>query len=144
MPAPLQLVIGGQEHERLVVELPGCDRPEPKGVYDFLTARVRVDVGRFRGDFECYLSAQDFAVFLFQLRRLQSEPGGTAEFSTIEGQLGFKIRGDGRGHFEVRGRALDAPGMGNELVWSLAIDQSYLPAIIASVVLISTAYPVAR
>ncbi len=144
MPEPLQLVIGGEEHERLVVEVLGRDRPEAFDADDgnWIDARVSVAAGAFRGAVECCLRTEDFAAFLSQVRLLLAQPHGTAQFSTMEDQLGFAITGDGRGHFNARGHLMDAAGIGNRLAWSLAIDQSDLPRIIMAVSAISTSYSV--
>lgn len=142
MPEPLQLVIGGEQHERLVVEVLGRERPEAFDADDgnWIDARVSVAVGAFRGEVACCLRAEDFAAFLSQVRLLLVQPQGTAQFSTMEDQLEFAISGDGRGHFNVRGHLMDAAGIGNRLAWSLAIDQSHLPRMITAVAAISTSY----
>jgi len=144
MPEPLQLIIGGKEHERVEVALIGRECPESFDLYDgnWLEARVSVAVGAFRGEFSCTLRAQDFAELLPQLRRLHADLLGSARFATMEGQLEFEIIGDGRGHLKVRGRVVDQPGDGTSLEWSLAIDQTFLPAMIEAVSAISTMYEV--
>ncbi|MCA8977000.1 MAG: hypothetical protein KDC98_19915 [Planctomycetes bacterium] len=144
MPESLELVIGGGEHERLAVALLGRTSPESKDAYEgnWIEARVMIAVGGFRGSFECTLLAQDFARFLPQLRRLETELSGVAEFSSMEDQLGFVMRGDGQGHFEVEGHVSDQPGCGNRLAWSFSIDQTFLPAMVASVSAITAAYDV--
>lgn len=144
MSEPLQLVIGGEEHERLVVDVLGRERPEELDADDgnWIDARVSVAAGAFRGEVACCLRAEDFAAFLSQVRLLQVQPSGAARFSTMEDQLDFAIAGDGRGHFDVRGYLMDAAGIGNRLSWSLAIDQSHLPRLIAALSAISTSYGV--
>ena len=144
MPEPLQLVIGGEEHDRLVVEVLGRERPEAFDADDgnWIDARVSVAAGAFRGEVACCLRAEDFAAFLSQVRLLLVQPHGTARFSTMEDQLAFAITGDGRGHFDVRGHLMDAAGIGNRLAWSLASDQSHLPRIITTLSAISTSYGV--
>ncbi len=142
MPESLQLVIGGKEHERVAVELLGREYPEPDSLdaddSNWVPARVSVAAGAFRGQFSCCLRAEDFARLLPQLHRLEADASGSARFTTMEGQLEFEIKGDGRGHFDVRGEAMDEAGIGNKLTWSLTIDQTYLRPIIASVSAIST------
>jgi hypothetical protein len=142
MPEPLQLVIGGEEHEHLVVEVLGRGRPEAFDADDgnWIDARVGVAAGAFGGEVACCLRAEDFAAFLSQVRSLVVQPHGTARFSTMEDQLAFVITGDGRGHFDVRGHLMDAAGVGNRLAWSLAIDQSYLPRIVTALSAISTSH----
>jgi hypothetical protein len=144
MPEPLRFVIGGHEHEFVAVALLGRERPESRDTYDgnWLRARVSVAVGAFRAEVPCTLRAQDFADLLPRLRRLEVDLVGSARFATMEGQLEFEITGDGRGHLDVQGRVVDRPGDGNSLTWSLTIDQTYLPAMIAAVSAISTTYEV--
>jgi hypothetical protein len=144
MTRPLEFVLGGGERERLEVQLLGRERPDAFGVDDgnWIMARVDLAVGGFRGQFSCCLRAEDFAAFLPQLRLLEANLTGPAQFSTMEDQLGFEIRGDGRGHLDVRGHVLDQAGVGNRLAWSLAIDQTYLPQVIQAITRISTEYPV--
>jgi len=142
MPEPVQLVIGGEEHERLAVQVLGRERSGAFGADDgnWIDARVSVAAGAFRGEVACSLRAEDFAAFLAQVRLLEVQPSGTARFSTMEDQLEFAIAGDGLGRFDVRGHLMDAAGIGNRLAWSLAIDQTHLPRIIAALSDISTRY----
>lgn len=144
MHEPLEFVIGGEERERIAVLVFGRERPESHDADDgnWITAQVEVSVGGFCGQFSCCLRAEDFAAFLPQLRKLETDLIGSAEFVTMEGQLKFHIKGDGLGRFDVEGRALDRPGTGNSLGWAMTIDQTYLRSMIASASAIATVYPV--
>jgi len=144
MSEPLQFVIGAVDQESVVVALLGRERPESHDTYDgnWIKAQVSVAVGAFRGEFPCSLLAQEFADLLPELRRLHADLRGSARFSTMEGQLEFEITGDGRGHLDIRGRVVDRAGDGNALTWSLVIDQTYLPSMIAAVSAIATTYEV--
>jgi hypothetical protein len=144
MAAPLEFVVGGGEREHLVVRLMGRKYPDEFDADDgnWIHGRVEIVVGAFRGEIACNLRTEDFARFLLQVRQLETDLVGPAEFSTMEGQLGFHIGGDGRGHLTARGYVLDRPGLGNRLDWSLHLDQSYLPGIISAVTSIVASYEV--
>lgn len=139
------MVIGATEFERVEVTVLRRANPESFNIYEgnWLEAEVELAIGRFRGAFACMLLAQDFADFLPELRRLHAELVGTAKFTTIERQIEFSIVGDGKGHLEVDGHAWERVDWdGPRLTWSLNLDQTYLPELIASVSAIIEAYPV--
>jgi hypothetical protein len=144
MPEPLQLVIGSAEHERVVVEVLGRERPDSLDADDgnWILSHVSVESGGFHAQFTCSLRAEDFAAFLPQLQHLVVDPRGAAQFRTMEEQLELDLQGDGLGHFDVQGQAVDRCGTGNTIGWSQTIDQSDLLRLIASVAAISTAYNV--
>lgn len=139
------MVIGATEFERVEVTVLRRANPESFDLYDgnWLEAEVRLVIGGFRGALACMLRAEDFADFLPLLHGLQAELAGTARFTTMERQLEFSIVGDGRGHLEVSGHAWEMVGWdGPRLTWSLTLDQTYLPELIASVSAIAKVYEV--
>lgn len=140
----MKFALGGNEHERIEVDVSGYER-EPVGEYyddNWLGATVSVKVGGFSGWFGAAFMTEDFSRFLNQLRQLYETLGGKAEFNTIEGQLLIALEGDGKGHIEVRGEAMDAAGTGNRLLFNLAIDQTQLSQTMKELSNIVSEYPV--
>lgn len=142
----MQMVIGGAEHERLVVDVRGYSNPHATDIYDgnWLTARVSIDVGGFCGAFDCELRTEDFIALARDAADLHDDLRGVATFKTIEGQLEFRVAGDGLGHFEVAGEVIDRVGDGNRLAWTIHIDQTQLPEISARAASIVRTYPKRR
>lgn len=118
--------------------------PEVSDYWDgnWLGSSIDVHVGGFRGHVDADLRAEEFASFRDALRRLTEDLSGTATFETMEHWLTIRVSGDGRGHFEALCELRDDPGMGNQLRFTLAFDQTYLPAMLHELDAIVAAFPV--
>lgn len=126
-----ELVLGASEHERLVVRILDVHHEVGAGAYGhWLDAVVSIRAGAFTGEFACSMQPQDFARLATDLERAREELRVVVAFATLERQLAFRLTGDGLGHFRIEGEVLDDDG--NRLNWNLQIDQTYLPALIAS------------
>jgi hypothetical protein len=135
---------GQSQHERVEVEVLDYER-HPVGDYhddNWVTARVRVTAGGFRGTIDAAFLSEEFVSFLTQLRSLHTSLSGIAEFVTLEGQLELRLSGDGRGHIELIGQVADQPGIGNRLHFTLHFDQSQLRASIHELERVTAAFPV--
>jgi hypothetical protein len=60
----------------------------------------------------------------------------------MEGQLTVALTGNGRGHIEVTGAALDHAGIGNTLAFHFDVDQTYLPGVLGSLDAVIGHFPV--
>jgi len=124
--------LGGSGREKIIVTVHGYERA-PIGDYhddNWLAVVVQVNAGALSGKFDAAFLTEDFVSFLAQLRDLYDSLKGEAIFSTLEEQLTIRVAGDGRGGVSVAGEALDQPGIGNKLVFKLAMDQTnLLPAL---------------
>jgi len=136
--------LGGSQFERVAIEVRGYSYPAQTDSDDgnWLNCKVSVAVGSFRGSAECSLRAEDFSSLERDLIRLLEEPRGSAEFTTVETQLAFRLEGDGLGHFEVSGELFDQPGIGNCLRWRIEVDQTQIAAALDQVRAITAAVPV--
>ncbi|MHB1498853.1 MAG: WapI family immunity protein [Acidimicrobiales bacterium] len=88
------------------------------------------------------LRVDELARFRKQLQDLYRTLEGEARLESIEDWLNIVATGDGLGHVNVVGSAMDEPGMGNELRFRLQLDQTYLPAIIDSLLEVEAAFPI--
>ncbi len=68
----------------------------------------------------------DIVRFKEQLEPVYRNLRGTAEFTTIEGQLRIKVEVDKTGHVKASGELLDAAGVGNTLRFEIRFDQTLL------------------
>jgi hypothetical protein len=135
---------GQSHHERIEVEVLRYER-QPVGEYhddNWLTVQVRVCAGGFRGTVDGAFITEEFVAFLTQLRHLHQSLSGTAEFTTMEGQLHLRLTGDGKGHIEFVGEVADQPGIGNRLHFTLHFDQSQLGASIHELERVTSQFPV--
>ena len=109
------LSFGGAEFERFTIAVRGYSYPTRTDEDDgnWLNCKASVAVGGFRGSAECSLRAEEFEALESDLVRLLADPRGSAEYTTLEGQVAFTMQGDGLGHFEIRGELWDQPGIGN-------------------------------
>jgi hypothetical protein len=135
---------GQSQHERIEVDVLRYER-QPIGEYfddNWVTVQVRVCVGGFRGTIDGTFITDEFVAFLTQLRVLYQSLSGTAEFTTLEGQLHLRLTGDGKRHIELVGEVADQPGIGNRLRFTLHFDQSQLGASIHELERVAAEFPV--
>ena len=140
----MKLSLGGNEFDKVEITVHGYER-EPVGEYyddNWLRCAVDLRAGGFSGHYSAAFMTDDFSRFLSGLNSLYDTLSGKAEFNTIEEQLMIIAEGDGKGHIEVRGEALDAAGHGNRLAFSLGIDQTQLATVIKELKEITAKYPV--
>jgi hypothetical protein len=135
---------GGSEHERIEIDAISYERPPAGEYYDdnWLTVDVRVSAGGFRGEARAAFLTGELVDFLTQLRSVYQSLSGTAEFTTLEGQLRLKVTGDGKGHIELVGEVTDQPGVGNTLHFTLQLDQSQLGTSIHELEKLTETFPV--
>lgn len=141
--APMQFSFGHSKNERIEVEVFGYER-EPVGEYyddNWLTVEIRVWAGGFRGSTSASLLTHELNQFLPPLRSLYESLAGTAEFKTMEEQLGLRLSGDGQGHIALSGEIYDQPGIGNRLQFSLSLDQTLLAKSIRELEQVVAAFP---
>ena len=124
----MTFTFGGSDRERVEVDILRYER-KPVGEYwddNWLTVQVSVHAGEFHGKVNAAIFTGELVAFMNQLRPLFETLRGSAEFTTMEGQLKMRLIGDGKGHIELRGEAADEPGVGNLLSFILRFDQSQL------------------
>ena len=94
---------------------------------NWVKTKVTIQGGKFSGQYFGEFMTVDFEKFKQELSRLYNNPNGTANFNDLEGYLELKIHGDGIGHFEVKVKACDQPGIdGSQLTFTMAFDQTEL------------------
>ena len=136
--------LGGETTEYVEVTILGRSAPDATDFWDgnWLLAEVRLRTGGFTGAFRASLRTHEIADFAAELGRLQTALGETAELRTMEKQLELSLVGDGRGHFQIKGEARDEAGMGNELLFALAMDQTELSPLLRQLDDVLSRYPV--
>src|SRR5437764_7298521 len=103
--------IGFPEKERLEVSL-SPESPHGSG-YEWLSARVTINVGGFVGDVTTSLLFSELVRFKEALEPVYRTLRGKAELNTIEGQLHIVVEVDKLGHVTAKGELLDAAAEGN-------------------------------
>lgn len=135
---------GHSTQERIEIDVLGYERA-PVGEYfddNWLRCVIRVCAGGFRGKCDAAFLTGELVEFLTQLRSLFATLRGSAEFTTLEEQLYLRLIGDGKGHIDLDGNLVDAPGSDNRLHFSLHFDQTELGASICQFEKIVSAFPV--
>lgn len=135
---------GGEEAERVEVQVHGYERGPTGDYYDdnWVRVSVRVSVGAFSGSFDATFLAPEFVEFREGLSLLYESLKGVARFSTLEQQLSLELTGDGRGHIALKGLAIDAAGIGNRLEFVLALNQGHLSSALKGLDEIIGSFPV--
>jgi hypothetical protein len=139
-----EIRIGGERRDFISIRPLWRCHPEQDDYWDgnWVESEIRVRVGGFQGSFRASLRSDEFQKFKRELTRLSTTLAGKATFATMEEQLTITMDGNGRGHIQVSGQATDMAGIGNRLNFSLEIDQTHLPAIIAALSSILQKFPV--
>jgi hypothetical protein len=139
-----QFRIGSSNRAHVIVSPSRRQHPEAHDYWDgnWVYASVRIAARGFRGDFQAQLRAEEFASFRDQLKLLNEKLDGRAKFATMEGSLRIEIEGDGKGHFHAECAAVDQPGMGNRLTFTIDFDQTELPDIMRGLDAVCEAFPV--
>ena len=140
----MTFAFGQSEHERVSVEVLSYERPVTGEHYDdnWLVVAISVLAGGFSGRARASILTDELVSFAEQLHPLCETLNGTAEFSTLEGQLSLKLLGDGRGHINLTGEVLDRAGLGNALSFSFEFDQTLLQRSIHELDSVIRAFPV--
>lgn len=117
------------------------------GLFDYedgnwIDCEIELELGAFRGTFRADLRSEEFQTLMEQIDGLSLAPDGTANFSTMEGQLAFTLTGDGSEQIRVGGEAIDAAGIGNRLQFAFIIERDALREIARSLDNLLTAFPV--
>lgn len=138
--------LGLSEVEHVLVTVRNYERGVSGEYYDdnWVAVEVSVSAGAFSGQFNAAFLTKDFVQFHAALQSLYETLKGEAVFSTLEEQLSLKVVGNGRGHIEVEGVALDQAGVGNELRFRFELDQTYLLETIRGLNEVITAFPIRR
>jgi len=140
----LSFIIGENKTAYLKVQAYMHSHPDANDYWDgnWIDTVIEILVGGFRASFGACLRSEDF-VHLYQgLEQLYSSLHSNYKFETMEEQLTLFISGDGRGHFEIKGIAIDKAGDGNELRFILSIDQTFIPDILSEIKEIIEQFPV--
>jgi hypothetical protein len=138
------VVLGKSTSEHLCIEVLRRTHPRATDYWDgnWLSAHVRVRVGGFDGRANGDLRAEELVAFREQLARLHMTLTGEAVFQTMEEWLSVRLIGDGRGHIEAKAILRDAPGIGNRLDFTLALDQTDLPTALNALDGMCAVFPV--
>ena len=136
--------LGGEEAEYLTLAIHGRNRPESEDYWDgnWLWCTAEVAAGAFRGSVSNVICNEDLMRFLPRLEDLNQRLDGEALLDTLEGWLDLRVIGVGHGQVEVSGSLCDASVGGNQLEFCLALDQTFLPAVIGQIRAAVEAFPI--
>lgn len=139
----LTVCIGSPDGEHVELVFIGRSHPEAADFWDgnWLGTRVLARAGGFRAAFEADLRAEEILAFHAALVEMHHTLKGEAEFLTLEQQVGLTLSMNHTGQIAVSGTLNDQPGVGNQLLFSFEIDQTFLPELIAHLGKVIEAYP---
>lgn len=123
---PKQIVIGKTESDHVSIEVVSHSRD------DWTGTKVHVVCGTWKGSFHWDFYSGELHRFGEEVQQLYETLSGIAELDPLEPNLRLKMIGDGKGHIKVEGRAEPEFYTGTYLVFTVSLDQTDLPAIIAS------------
>ncbi|HNV72631.1 MAG TPA: hypothetical protein PKO06_23180, partial [Candidatus Ozemobacteraceae bacterium] len=131
------------EGEHVELTFIGRSHPDAADFWDgnWLGTRVTARAGGFRAAFEADLRAEEIGAFHEALVAMNRSLSGDAEFLTLEQQVALTLSMNHTGQIAVSGTLTDQPGVGNQLLLSFEIDQTYLHDIITRLECILEAFP---
>jgi hypothetical protein len=109
---------------------------------NWIKTKVIVKGGNFAGQYFGDFLTIDLENFKLDLHRLYDNLNSTVRFCDLEGYLDIRIIGDGIGHFVVKVRACDVPGIyGSELSFEMTFDQTEIKGLERQLYEITKRYP---
>lgn len=140
-----EVVIGEPGGDRVAIRLMGRMHPGADDFWDgnWLISPVEVTAGDFHGTVAAGLRSEELRQLREGLERLHADMAGEAALESMEGWLSLSVAVRSRGRLEIRGRAVDRPGDGNQLAFAIAdLDLSHLPPVIEALAGAEAAFPV--
>ena len=134
--------IGGGRAEYLLVKVISRSSGDDYWDGNWLTCEVRIFAGGFRGKFQANLRTDELERFATEVRTLHDDLKTAARLEPMEEQLTLVLQGDGRGHIECQGAAMDVVGTGNLLTFGLQLDQTQLFGTMVQLFELLNRYPV--
>jgi hypothetical protein len=98
----------------------------------WLEGNVDIKAGSWHGTFRVWFHQGELHHFASEIERLYADLAGPADIHPLEPYLELRLRGNGKGHIVLEGKAQDLLSSGTYLTFRLEMDQTELPAIIAS------------
>ena|ERR1051326_564963 len=140
----MKFSFGQSDRERIEVDVLSYERAATGEYHDdnWLRVSITVRVGGFSGRAGASIVTDELVRFAEQLHQLHEQLSGSAEFTTLEGQLSLALGCDARGHVTLHGEVLDQAGIGNRLSFQLDLDQSFIHQSIRELDAVITAFPV--
>jgi hypothetical protein len=143
MPDGPVLIIGSRGGDHIALR-PQC-RSNP-GATDYsdgnwLKVEVNVRAGAFHGNYVAELRVDEFRDFREQLVVLHESMKGEAVLNSREGWVSVRLAADRLGHVKAECEVRDEPGMGSRLLFTLHLDQTFIPTMVSAVDEVMQGYP---
>lgn len=135
---------GGSSHERIEIDVLGYERAPVGDFHDdnWLAVKIKAGAGGFIGVADAAILTSELNKFLTELRPLYDSLRGTAEFTTLEGQIQLRLTGNGMGQLELIGELANHPSSSNRLHFALKFDQSQLNSSICQLENVVSKFPI--
>lgn len=136
--------LGPAQGDHIAIHAYAYERTPSGEFYDdnWLSCEVDIRAGAFAGRYPASVLTADFDDLRQDLERLHRDLQGTASFEPMEHPLRIDFRCDGLGHVHATGIAMDQPGQGQALHFSLSFDQTELGEALVGLQSIMQAFPV--
>jgi hypothetical protein len=142
--ASTEILVGDSAAQHVLIR--PLSRSQP-GLFDYwdenwIDCEIEIAAGAFRGRFRANLGSEAFHAFAGQVDELNRTIDHVAGLTSMEGQLSLSLAGDGNGHIQVAGEAVDVARTGNRLQFRFEIDQACLSEISRSLGYVLAVFPV--
>lgn len=124
----------GRTSEHVAFEVAGPSSPDAVDVHDRDWTAVGVEWAEpgFQGRFQASAQLSDFRRLATILDSLHSNLDGAGDWTTFEGDVRFRLVGDGLGHIEISADLIADAIRGPRVSTLVSIDQTEIPRILAS------------
>jgi hypothetical protein len=137
------LMIGSRGGDHIALR-PLCrSNPGATDYWDGNWLKVAVDVrtGAFRGKYVADLRVEEFRDFREQVVVLHESLKGEAALNSMEAWVSVRLAADRLGHLNAQCEVRDQPGMGSRLLFTLDLDQSFIPTMVTALDDVIRSYP---
>ncbi len=139
------VLLGRRESDHVSIRVLGRMHPGADDFWDgnWLVSPIEVVAGGFRGRVGAGLRSEELREFRKGLERIYSSLKGEAVLESMEKWVTLRVAVLSSGALEITGSAIDRPGGGNGLSFSIQeLNQSDLPAVIDALEEVQVFFPV--
>ena len=132
------------ETTKIVIEVQERAYPDSNDYWDgnWLKTNLEIHIPGVHASFPTLLRNEDFSFFLKELKKINNQLSGSAEFKTMENAIHLRAEISRSGKMKWRGKVIHPVGVCATLTFVFENDQSYLPPLLSELEAVTKEFPV--